>query len=105
VPERSPVVAVLVKRRIPLNLSQTLRPLGEVSIEAELCKGCGFCIEFCPMGVLELSDSINKQGYQYPRVKQGKEDSCVACGMCERVCPEFAIQVREVAKKPVEVMW
>ncbi len=102
---RVPVARIPVRGRIPLNRNETLRPVGEVHIDKDLCKGCGFCIEFCPMGVLEFSDSINKQGYQYPRVKPGKEGDCVACGMCERVCPELAIEVREASLVPVEVVW
>jgi 2-oxoglutarate ferredoxin oxidoreductase subunit delta len=81
-----------------------LRPVGVVEIDPETCKGCGFCIEFCPLGILEFSDSINKMGYQYPRVKPGYEELCVCCGMCERVCPELAIRVREKGYVEVEVL-
>lgn len=98
------VVVPTVRGRIPLNLKATMRPVGEPKIDAELCKGCGFCIEFCPEEVLEFADQINRQGYQYPRIKSGKENACIACGMCERVCPEFAIQVYERRKEPVEVL-
>jgi len=90
-------------RRTPLNRNMRLRPIGEPRISSELCKGCGFCIEFCPKDVLEFSDKINSQGYQYPRIKPGKEEECIACGMCERICPEFAIEVYEVKKVPIEV--
>lgn len=98
------VVKPPVKGRVPLNLKTTLRAVGEPRIDSELCKGCGFCIEFCPEEVLEFSESINKQGYQYPVIKSGKENSCIACGMCERVCPELAIQVYETEKTPVKVV-
>lgn len=101
---RSILVKPLVKGRVPLNLKATLRTVGEPRIDSELCKGCGFCIEFCPEEVLEFSESINKQGYQYPVIKPEKAKSCIACGMCERVCPELAIQVYEAEKIPVEVV-
>ncbi len=97
-------VAPRVRGRLPLNLKNSLRPVGKVVIDAEICKGCGFCIEFCPQGILEFSDKINKQGYQYPRVKPGMENLCVDCGMCERVCPELAIQVYEADRVPPEVV-
>jgi NAD-dependent dihydropyrimidine dehydrogenase PreA subunit len=83
----------LIPGRKPLNISSVQRPIGRVEINPELCKGCNFCIEFCPNNVLELSGKINKQGYQYPRVNPDKENECVSCGMCEKVCPEFAINV------------
>ncbi len=100
-----PLPGVRVERpwRRPLNADRVLRPVGAVEIDAELCKGCGFCVEFCPLGVLEMSRSINRMGYQYPRVRPGMEDRCVCCGMCERICPEMAIRVREVGYRPVEV--
>ena len=39
------------------------RAKGRVFINRELCKGCGFCVEFCPFGVLEMSDGFNEKGY------------------------------------------
>ena len=83
----------IIPGRKPLNLSSVLRPLGKVEIDAELCKGCNFCIEFCPNNILEKSGKINKQGYQYPHVPEEKADKCLGCGMCERICPELAIRV------------
>ncbi|MBE9508649.1 MAG: 4Fe-4S binding protein [Chloroflexi bacterium] len=59
----------------------------------ERCKGCGWCIEFCPRGVLEVSDQINTKGY-HPPVAVRAED-CLSCGLCELLCPEFAIYVVE----------
>ncbi len=69
---------------------------GEVHIIPERCKGCGFCIEFCPREVLEKSDETNSKGYHIPTVKEGKENSCVNCQTCMLVCPEFAIYTEEV---------
>jgi NAD-dependent dihydropyrimidine dehydrogenase PreA subunit len=83
----------IIPGRKPLNYKSILRPVGRVEIDAELCKGCNFCIEFCPNDVLEPSGKINTQGYQYPHVPPEKADDCVACGMCERICPELAIRV------------
>lgn len=97
-------VAPRVRGRIPLNLRASLRPVGRIHVDVEICKGCGYCIEFCPQGILEFSNTINKQGYQYPVVKEGMEDMCVDCGMCERVCPELAIQVVEAGRTTPEVV-
>jgi 2-oxoglutarate ferredoxin oxidoreductase subunit delta len=55
----------------------------------ERCKGCEFCVEYCPKGVLEMSREFNKKGYHYPEAV--KDDQCVDCDLCEMVCPEFAI--------------
>ena len=41
---------------------------GEVYIEKERCKGCGFCVEFCPTETLALSEDFNEKGYHPPKV-------------------------------------
>ncbi len=65
--------------------------LGEVHIKNDWCKGCGFCVEYCPTNVLEISPDYNKKGYHPPYVKTA--DQCRNCHFCEIVCPEFAIYV------------
>jgi 2-oxoglutarate ferredoxin oxidoreductase subunit delta len=62
---------------------------GIVAIEIELCKGCGFCIEFCPSGVLEFSEEFNSKGYHPPRAV--KPEACTGCDLCGIYCPDFAI--------------
>ena len=62
---------------------------GEVYIDQERCKGCGFCIEFCPTHVLALSGSFNQKGY-YPPVIADIE-ACTGCDLCGMYCPDFAI--------------
>ncbi|MBI9076116.1 MAG: ferredoxin family protein [Desulfatibacillum sp.] len=75
--------------RVPLDAEQIDVTLGIVHIIKERCKGCGYCIEFCPKEVLEFSKEFNQKGYHPPRVK--KPDDCVNCHYCEIICPEFAI--------------
>jgi len=98
-------VLVPVRGRRPLNLSRYARPVGRPVVNKDICKGCGFCIEFCPVGVLEFSQDVNSWGYQYPVIKKGMDGACVNCGMCERVCPELAIEVLEEPPMPYEVRW
>lgn len=69
---------------------------GIVKVIKDLCKGCGYCIEFCPVKVLEFSHDVNIKGYHYPIVKKGMEDKCIACKICEKYCPDFAIYIEEV---------
>ena len=78
--------------RKPLDIEQLEIPRGRIYILQERCKGCGFCVEYCPRNVLEISNEFNVMGYHPPRVK---DEACVNCGLCEMLCPEFAIYVEE----------
>lgn len=70
---------------------------ADVYILPERCKGCEFCIRFCPKEVLKVSDDLNAKGYRYPAAN--KPEECGACMMCEYLCPDFAIYVLPRRKK------
>jgi len=61
------------------------KKLKELRINREWCKGCGICVKFCPVEVLEL-DNMDKAACLRP-------DTCICCGMCELRCPDLAIEV------------
>ena len=61
----------------------------DILVIEDRCKGCSFCIEFCPKDVLEESGKLNVRGVRPPRVKDA--ELCVGCGICEELCPDFAI--------------
>lgn len=85
--------------RKPLNPGPGPTPPGEVHIIPERCKGCGFCIEFCPRSVLGESREWNRRGYHPPEVL--RRGLCAECHFCELLCPEFAIYVTRGAGDPV----
>ncbi len=62
---------------------------GFVVIAMERCKGCGFCVEFCPTRVLALSSAFNSTGYHPPHVIAAEK--CSGCDLCGMYCPDFAI--------------
>lgn len=76
---------------------QKKRPRGEVHINREACKGCGFCAAFCPTATLVLSEDFNEKGYHPPRV--AKPEACTACGLCGMYCPDFAIYATRIKDK------
>lgn len=86
--------------RTPLDSDTVHQPKGTVSIITERCKGCSFCIEYCPKDVLVMSDYFNKKGYHYPEIL--KEGLCVNCGLCSNICPEFAIFSEEKNESSVK---
>lgn len=77
--------------RKPLDHDKWKRPKGEIHIIADRCKGCMFCIEFCPNDVLKESEEYNVKGYHPPEPE--KPDDCIYCKLCELICPDFAIFV------------
>lgn len=77
----------------PLDAEKTIRPKADIRLFKDQCKGCNYCITFCPKKVLEESDEINARGVHPPRVVN--EDQCILCGFCSAVCPDFAIYVVE----------
>ncbi len=64
-------------------------PKGRICVQEDLCKGCGFCIDYCPRQVLEDAEHYNAKGYHPPRVMDPEE--CIMCRYCELICPDFAI--------------
>jgi len=70
---------------------------GVVTINKEWCKGCGFCVGFCPTQALAMSSEFNSKGYHPPYIKS--PDDCRDCDFCQSICPEFAIYV---TRKPEE---
>lgn len=71
-----------------------------IVIEAR-CKGCGYCIEFCPKDVLAFSDRFNAKGYYVP--VNVLPTACTGCRMCEMVCPDFAIYLVEDTQAAADV--
>lgn len=70
---------------------------GTVHFDIESCKGCELCMEACPQDSIELSQTINKQGYRYAVLVK---DNCTGCTNCALVCPDAVITVyRDTVKK------
>jgi 2-oxoglutarate ferredoxin oxidoreductase subunit delta len=86
--------------RVPLDAEKREVIIGKVNVIDYRCKGCKYCIEFCPNDVLEESDEFNEKGYYPPRVKH--EGRCINCSFCETVCPEFAIYCTVAERRPLQ---
>ena len=62
---------------------------GRIFVEPGTCKGCSFCINFCPSHCLEFSKDFNPKGYHYPVLTRPQD--CSGCNLCGLYCPDFAI--------------
>ena len=61
--------------------------LGEVTIDRDRCKGCGFCVAACAAGCLEVVDKKCRMVEDLP--------FCMSCGDCVAICPEDAVELVE----------
>lgn len=62
-----------------------------IKIIDSLCKGCGYCIEFCPNKVFQRSDERNSKGTTPPKIVH--KEKCTLCGLCTILCPDFALTI------------
>ncbi len=86
--------------RQPLDRDRIRIAHGIVHIIEERCKGCGFCVEFCPRHLLVMSARTNSKGYHPPEVVDDLD--CVNCGLCALLCPDFAIYVEDGGQRSPE---
>lgn len=75
--------------RTPLDQREIKITAGRVVIIPDRCKGCEFCVQYCPRGVLHMSAGYNIKGYHYPEA--APDVICYNCHFCEALCPDFAI--------------
>lgn len=61
-----------------------------ISIDEELCNGCGICIDQCPYDALKLTSR---------NVAEVNEVLCNGCGICAVSCPKDALQIKNFTAK------
>jgi 2-oxoglutarate ferredoxin oxidoreductase subunit delta len=66
--------------------------LPKVTVNEDVCKGCGLCTTACPKKIMVLTtDKLNKKGYHPAHVFE--IEKCTGCAMCAMMCPDVAIIV------------
>ncbi|MCP4147331.1 MAG: 4Fe-4S dicluster domain-containing protein [bacterium] len=61
-------------------------------IDADLCTGCGICVDRCQFSALEISENVSK--IDLPR--------CYGCGLCIPKCPTGAISLKQKEPRDTE---
>lgn len=65
--------------------------MAEVDIKIDKCKGCELCIFYCPTKHLELSNTLNRRGVKFAKIKN--KTDCIGCGFCFIMCPDACIEI------------
>ena len=66
--------------------------MAKMIVDDALCKGCGLCVDACPVHIVELDqDKITDKGYHPAHCID--MDRCTGCCSCALMCPDVAITV------------
>ena len=60
--------------------------MSNITINPDLCKGCGQCVKDCAVGVLTIENGKCV-------IKEDKKKNCMQCGHCAAICKSGAIQL------------
>jgi len=69
------------------------------TVNEEVCRGCGRCVEACPYKAYELIET--GEGLAKARINQVL---CKGCGVCAVVCPSGAITTQHFTDEQIESM-
>ncbi len=62
---------------------------GRIHLTEDRCKGCSYCVVFCPAHALAMGGRLNLKGYHLPELVD--PEKCNGCDRCGLFCPDFAI--------------
>jgi hydrogenase-4 component H len=70
---------------------------GKISVDPDMCFGCGGCANVCPARVIQVHDPEPDR-----RVLEFFWSRCTYCGRCEEVCPDDAIVMTPLSETATE---
>jgi electron transport complex protein RnfB len=71
------------------NPSAVARSGFRAAVDAELCTGCGTCLDRCPFDALSVPEDVCVV----------EEMRCVGCGLCTTVCPTDALGLQRLPEE------
>ena len=66
--------------------------MASMTVNERFCKGCGLCVDACPVGIVEL-DLARRTAKGYHPARCIDQDACTGCASCALMCPDVAITV------------
>ncbi|UCC33545.1 MAG: 4Fe-4S dicluster domain-containing protein [Candidatus Bathyarchaeota archaeon] len=76
-----------------------------LTLDKELCTGCGICAAICPREAIEIKKSPKVEGERVePPTINIDEQKCHYCGMCGPICPFGAIEVKVDGEHLISVL-
>lgn len=67
--------------------------MARIIVDDFFCKGCGLCVDVCPVHIMELdAERITSKGYHPARCID--QEACTGCCSCATMCPDVAITVQ-----------
>ncbi len=92
----SQVIAAVKQLAVDAGYSSPLTP---VSVDEELCSGCGICVMVCPYEAPSLFEKdVNGET---DRLSQVDGNKCMGCGTCVAACPLGAIAREGVSNNDI----
>lgn len=78
-----------------MSTTQTRKEKFRVVIDADRCKSCNLCVDYCPTQVLGMTmDRLNAKGVTFAIVVH--QEKCIGCMACTLMCPDAAIELYKV---------
>lgn len=62
-----------------------------ITVDEEMCKGCGLCVLVCPRKAMRLSEGINSRGFHPARLVD--PEACTGCAQCALMCPDACLRI------------
>lgn len=76
-----------------------------LTLDKNLCTGCGICVEICPKEAVELRKTLKAEGEKakLPTIDID-EKKCIYCGICNSLCPFRALELKVDGKHSTPVI-